>query len=101
MDVVSSNPGKSASLKQSLLYADAHNETLRQRWTLVSDTQCVRQLRLTISINKRKIVDLYFQALRSKLGNSTKLIFLYEDGSFESATRVRRRRANEEYGKNC
>jgi hypothetical protein len=55
--------------------------TVRHSW------QFPRQLHLTISINKWKIVDPYFQALRNKVEKSKKTIFLYEDGNFESDTR--------------
>jgi hypothetical protein len=101
VDVVSSNLGKSASLQQPLLYTNAPNETLQQRWALVSDTQCPRQLHLTISTNKQKIMGPYFQALRNKLGNSKKTILLYEDDNFVSYERGQRRCANEEYEKSC
>ena len=101
VDVVSSNLGNSASLQQPLLYTNAPNETLQQRWALVSDTQCPRELHLTISTNKRKIMGPYFQALRNKLGNSKKTILLYEDDNFVSYERGQRRCANEEYEKSC
>ena len=47
-------------------------QTWQRRWSLGTESGAARQLRPSISINKRTTVDSLFQAVRNKLGSSKK-----------------------------
>ena len=53
----------------------------------MKEPRTARQLRMTIDIKKRTLVDFSFQALRKKVGRNKDVMLLYGSGSFSPASR--------------
>jgi hypothetical protein len=66
-------------------------QTWQRRWLLVIESRAATQLRLSININKWKMVESLFQAVRNKLGDSKKnarqktAVMLYGNAKFAAA----------------
>jgi hypothetical protein len=97
---IAAYPNKTASLLQAFNLANAQDRTWHRRWSLTTESKPARHLSLSIAINKRRIVDSYFQAVRGKLGTSNQdagqkpVVLLYSDGKFPTARRRGRRRSD-------
>ena len=87
LDDTGDNPGKPSSLDQVATFAAAQNRTLESRWDAVKEPRTARQLRMTIDIKKRTLVDSSFQALRKKVGRNKDVMLLYGNGSFSPASK--------------
>jgi len=86
VDDAGNTPGKTSSIDQVVLFAAAQNRTLEPRWDAVKEPRTARQLRMTIDIKKRTLVDSSFQALRKKVGRNKDVMLLYGNGSFSPAS---------------
>ena len=87
LDDAGNAPGKTSSIDQVVLFAAAQNRTLEPRWGAVKEPRTARQLRMTIDIKKRALVDSSFQALRKRVGRNKDVMLLYGNGSFSPASR--------------
>ena len=87
LDDAGNAPGKTSSIDQVVWFAVAQNRTLEPRWDAVKEPRTARQLRMTIDIKKRTLVDSSFQALRKKVGRNKDVMLLYGSGSFSPASR--------------